>query len=458
MKNLFSKIILTAIFIIIASFLYQCKKDIFPHEYNAIYGNWTIRSISGGFSGGSINPKFDILTIDHRMRFSLYRNDTLISNGTIEITNQTSNYLMIDFISNDNILGSIGGGKIVRLSQDTLTLSDNCADCYSYYFVRSEVYTNDNYIQLNKRLEFLEVTNYPIGINKYFTSVFFQNENLGFISCSDGSILKTVNGGKDWKIVTANNTLPLYGISFISENIGFAVGGQSYCGGTGCKVPGYIMLRTTNGGETWDKVDLPYKQADLQTIKFYDSNFGIAIGVGARLKTKDGGQTWTSFTSEKMTAVYNIFLLNNNVAFLSGLKGQLFKTTDGGETWQDIGLKTDYYIEDVMFINEQIGYISQYNCLLKTTDGGLTWNRMGYAPLGVRTMYFTSETFGVAFGSRTYSSSKWDVWDSYINVLIDGKWFGDERVSSHCVPFYLNPKLYYTITYDNKISIIKLTK
>jgi photosystem II stability/assembly factor-like uncharacterized protein len=457
LKNLTFKVRITAFIIIIAGFFYKCDKDIFPRDFRDIYGNWTIRNISGGFSGSSVEPNFDILSIIHTMHFSLYRNDTLVSSGKIEIIDETADYIKIDFVSNDNLMGSIGGVKIARISQDTLILSDDCADCYSYYFVRSEIYSNENYIQPNKRLDFLEVTNYPIGFDKYCTSLFFQNESLGFISCSDGSILKTSDGGKDWKIVPTNNTLPLYGISFISENIGFAVGGQSSCGGTGCIVPGYLMLKTTDGGETWETIPLPYKMADLSSIKFYHSNFGIAIGTGAKLKTSNGGQTWTSFASDNMTAVYNIFLLNDNVAFLSGLKGQLFKTTDAGETWKYIGLKTDYYIQGVMFINEQVGYISLYNSLMKTTDGGLTWKRMEYAPVAVRTIYFSSETNGIAFGSRTYASSKWDVWDSYFNIMIDGKWYGDERVTSHCTPFCLGPKIYYTITYDNKVSIIKLT-
>ncbi|MCX6328068.1 MAG: hypothetical protein NTZ85_00950 [Bacteroidia bacterium] len=457
MKSLTFKIFTSVFLIIMITFLYQCEKDNFLHEYRDIYGNWTIRNISGGFTGGSIEPNFDILTISHRMRYYIYRNDTLLSNGSIEIINETSDYLEIDFVSDDNFSGFIKGSKIVRLSNDTLVLSDNCADCYSAYFVRSETYSNENYIQPRKRLDFLEVSNYPIGFNKYCTSVYFQTELLGFITCFDGSILKTSDGGKTWKLVETTNTLPLYAISFINDVIGFAVGGQSNCGGTGCIVPGYLMLKTTDGGETWETVPLPYKMADLSSIRFYHSNFGIAIGTGAKLKTSNGGQTWSSFASDNMTAVYNIFLLNDNVAFLSGLKGQLFKTTDAGETWKYIGLKTDYYIQGVMFINEQVGYISLYNSLMKTTDGGLTWKRMEYAPVGVRTMYFSSETNGVAFGSRTYASSEWDVWDSYFNIMIDGKWYGDERVTSHCTPFCLSPKIYYTITYDNKVSIIKLT-
>lgn len=110
-----------------------------------------------------------------------------------------------------------------------------------------------------------------------------------------------------------------------------------------------------------------------------------------------------------------------------------------------------------MFINEQTGYISFWHNLLKTTDGGLSWNIIDYSPAGIDLMHFNSETSAIAFGTRTYASSKWDVWDSHINILVDGKWYGDERVSYHAPPFMLNNKHFFTLTWDNKITVIKIT-
>jgi photosystem II stability/assembly factor-like uncharacterized protein len=435
---------------------HQCERNTFPNGYHDIYGNWTIRSISGGFTGGGIKPRFDILSIQHGMSFSIYRNDTLLSKGTIEILRETDDYLEADFNSKDNYI-CMFGTKTIRLSNDTLILSDNCADCYSAFFVRSEVYSNTNYIQSNKMLPFVDVSNYPIRFEKYCNSVYFQSEALGFITCSDGSILRSTDGGKNWQQVENKNKLPLYGIAFINERIGFAVGGQSYCGGTGCKVPGYLMLKTSDGGETWDSVPLPYKQADLKSIKFYSSNFGITVGTGAGLLTKDGGQTWNDITDENIKGVFNFFLLNQDVAYLTGLKGQLFKTSNGGATWQNLSFESPYYIQSVMFLNEQVGFISLYNSLLKTTDGGLSWKRMDYAPVSATTINFSDETNGIVFGSRTYASNKWDVWDSFFNIMINGKWYGDARITSHSDPYCLNAKTYYTITWDNKVSVIKLT-
>lgn len=456
MKILSSQVKIIAFSLVLMAILCQCERTPFPADYHDIYGNWTIRNISGGYTGGGIEPNYDILSIRHGMSYSIYRNDTLLGKGKIEIISEQDDYLEAEFSSSNNYISSFGT-KLIRLKNDTLIISDNCADCYSSLFVRSEIFSNTNYIQSDKTLDFVEVNYYPIGFQKYCNSVFFQSETLGFITCSDGSILKSSDGGKNWRQVLTGNALPLYGISFLNEQVGFAVGGQSYCGGTGCIVPGCRMFKTQDGGETWESVPLPYKKADLRIIKFFSPAFGISVGTGARFLTKDGGQTWSSFTIENIKSVSSIQLLNNNVAYISGIQGQLFKTVNGGDTWENLSFNSTYPVRTVMFLNEQSGFAAFYNSLMKTTDGGLTWHKMDYAPEYVNSMNFTSENYGVAFGSRTYASNIWDVWDAYFNIMIDGKWYGDVRITSHCTPFILNAKTFYAITGDNKLSVIRLT-
>ena len=48
-------------------------------------------------------------------------------------------------------------------------------------------------------------------------------------------------------------TYYLKSIYFTDNNIGYVVGGQSSCSGTGCIVPGSIVFKTTDGGTSWNK-------------------------------------------------------------------------------------------------------------------------------------------------------------------------------------------------------------
>ena len=457
MKNTGFEIgLFTLLLIAIISFS-NCEREYFDDQYHDIYGTWVIRAILGGFSGGGYKPDFDCLEINKNGIFSIYRNDTIVSCGEIRIINQSNNNLTIKFLTNSGKCFFSDFEKNVTLKQDTLYLSDNCFDCLSYYFIRCEKYFDNNYIQLSETLEYINITKHNIGIDKHFTSLFFLNENLGFITCYDGYILKTDDGGENWSIKPTNNDLPLYGISFINENTGFAVGGKSYCDGTGCIVPGSIMLRTDDGGESWIKQDILNDWSELNLIQFINDHIGFAMGTGIRLKTVDGGNTWVDFETNYMGYVYDLYFLNERVGFMPGLKGNLFKTTDCGETWQDLSINVNYQLYSVMFVNEQIGYLGQYKNLMKTTDGGHTWINMDYAPAGVVKMDFTSESSGVVFGSREYSSSKCDVWDSEIHFFVNGKWYGDVRVAFRFPPYAVNSDLFFAITNSNEIAKIEIS-
>jgi hypothetical protein len=117
-----------------------CEKERLYSDYAGICGSWTIQEISGGFSGGGFEPDFDILQITSKMHFSLYFHETLLSEGRIEIIEQTTDKLRIEFNSKNNSGDPLTGWvKEVYLNLDTLVLNDDCCDMYSYFFVRTEI-------------------------------------------------------------------------------------------------------------------------------------------------------------------------------------------------------------------------------------------------------------------------------------------------------------------------------
>lgn len=129
-------IIVAAFFICLSGLFHRCESAGFTQDYDGIYGKWEIRNISGGFTGRGFIPKYDILEIDNKMQFSLFRNDTLVSKGKVSILEKTSEVLRIEMISKSNDVNYLSGVKNVRLSSDTLLLYDDCCDLYSYLFVR----------------------------------------------------------------------------------------------------------------------------------------------------------------------------------------------------------------------------------------------------------------------------------------------------------------------------------
>lgn len=109
-----------------------------------------------------------------------------------------------------------------------------------------------------------------------FNSVFFRNQNTGFIAGGkmtepyNGVIYKTINGGNLWYEVSPSSAdIDFRSIHFPSNEIGYAVGGYEY-GSSG------VIYKTSNGGETWIQQGIVNK--DLNSIHFWDTQIGYAVG------------------------------------------------------------------------------------------------------------------------------------------------------------------------------------
>jgi len=121
----------------------------------------------------------------------------------------------------------------------------------------------------------------------YFSKIFFVDSLSGWVS-DRGKILQTQDGGKSW-IKTYESTDSLYfkSIDFINRQLGWIVG---------VGLPGNIILRTSNGGLSWDPVSIG-SNFDLGEISFADSLHGWIAGGpsgGDIFYTNDSGINWNT--------------------------------------------------------------------------------------------------------------------------------------------------------------------
>jgi photosystem II stability/assembly factor-like uncharacterized protein len=211
------------------------------------------------------------------------------------------------------------------------------------------------------------------------SSVYFTNAGTGYIVGESGLILNTVNGGITWNEKFEGN-FPLYSVSFISSNIGFAVGGIPGIGGSAVGQ----VLKTTNGGAVWNSQwSGGYC---LYSVFFSDANTGYAVGtenflvistIGTILKTIDGGTTWTAsqnYPAHWPHNFYSVCFPDANTGYVVGSEGAIFKTNDGGTTWVSQSSTTSLGLSSVYFTNADTGYIvGDGGIILKTINGGAIW-------------------------------------------------------------------------------------
>jgi photosystem II stability/assembly factor-like uncharacterized protein len=124
--------------------------------------------------------------------------------------------------------------------------------------------------------------------------VCFVDAQHGWAAGDRGVIWHTDDGGNRWQTQESSVTCPLWAVSFLSDQIGWAAGGfaQPYT-----HASSGVLLVTRDGGRTWTampKLMLPA----VRRLGFFDPQHGWAITCRSALYpsgvfvTDDGGRTW----------------------------------------------------------------------------------------------------------------------------------------------------------------------
>jgi photosystem II stability/assembly factor-like uncharacterized protein len=116
------------------------------------------------------------------------------------------------------------------------------------------------------------------------------DDNIVWVSGSNGSVGKSTDAGKTWQWMTVKGfeKNDFRDIEAFSDKIVIIMA---------IAEPSYI-LKTTNGGESWNVVfSDSTKGMFLDAMDFYDKKNGVAVGdpIDAKfyiIKTRDGGNTW----------------------------------------------------------------------------------------------------------------------------------------------------------------------
>ena len=196
-------------------------------------------------------------------------------------------------------------------------------------------------------------------------SVFFTDVNTGYVCGNNGSIYKTINGGTNWAALQSGTTLYMDQIYFVNANTGFVASDGA-------------VLRTTNAGVNWT----------LQTLRggyFYGPCFpnattGYLCGQGSSsenvYKTTNMGANWTDISVGVNDNFYSIYFTDANTGYTAGSHGKVYKTINGGTNWDaGVSVNAPYYVSQLVFTNASTGYVcGQYNTVYITTNAGLTWS------------------------------------------------------------------------------------
>lgn len=229
------------------------------------------------------------------------------------------------------------------------------------------------------------------------------DNNIIWVSGSNGTIGKSLDGGKTWKWVIVKNfeKTDFRDIEAFDKKTAVIMGVAG---------PAYI-LRTTDGGENWKVVfENKTKGMFLDAMEFWNDQSGIVIGdpINNRFfigRTFDGGKTWRSIPEQNKpiadsgeacfaSSGTNIRKLNKSEAVFitGGLSSHIFirdkkisipilqgKESTGANSIAVKNSKTMIVVGGDFTKKDD----TDSNCVI-TTDGGATWISPKTPPTGYR--------------------------------------------------------------------------
>ena len=154
----------------------------------------------------------------------------------------------------------------------------------------------------------------------------FYDENIGYAMGARGYIVRTDDSGKTWKRLPFDEDLAINDIHILNENVAWAA----------CEFDQVIY--TEDGGQHWTFQREKGGIGNLFGISFIDENRGVAVGTEGRIYyTENGGQEWKDAENNQRykKTMMKVKLFKNNKGIAVGLDGSMLLTKDGGLSWDD---------------------------------------------------------------------------------------------------------------------------
>jgi photosystem II stability/assembly factor-like uncharacterized protein len=225
------------------------------------------------------------------------------------------------------------------------------------------------------------------GSTRLFNDVYFLDDNTGII-VGDSLIMRTTDGGETWTQLYSGIWTRFKGICFASSTTGYVMGSYGH------------LLKTTDTGQTWNAVN---SGTGLYLFAGYfpTTQLGwIACDAGLIIHTTNGGSSWEPQDSGLGTNLRGVYFFNETTGMVVGEDSTILRTTNGGATWTPIASPSYGNYLAIHFADSQTGVIvGKEDFLLRTTDGGLTWTEVSIAPYYYLTdIHFYEEGYAIAVG------------------------------------------------------------
>lgn len=151
----------------------------------------------------------------------------------------------------------------------------------------------------------------------------------------------------------------------------------------------FVVLRTSNAGQTWTRQLAGSDEAIGEYLRFFDASIGMVVVLGkqaAIYRTGNGGNTWDKHLLTRTGGyVVSADFVDADHGWLlahASTEGEtLLRTGDGGTTWAGLGNPVAYsdWAYGIAFSDSRNGWLYSESTgpyAYKSQDAGVSWQRI----------------------------------------------------------------------------------
>ncbi|MBI1764320.1 MAG: hypothetical protein HYR56_23080 [Acidobacteria bacterium] len=238
------------------------------------------------------------------------------------------------------------------------------------------------------------------------TSIHFTDAQHGWVAGSNGTLLKTGDGGAIWErvalppefsrdLLRAVWALDAQRVRLLGE---YNLTQRPSSNDLAARA---FLLASDDGGATWQNIeparppDKPYRRprrpvgqasesaaeqverlnSPILTAFSFVAGSGWLIGESGTIQTtRDGGASWQMQYAVTRKLFYDVTALDTQQAWIVGGGGSILRTVDGGSNWNEQPSPTTNTLRAVHFMDARRGWAAGISgTILATTNGGNRW-------------------------------------------------------------------------------------
>ena len=206
----------------------------------------------------------------------------------------------------------------------------------------------------------------PAPTRATLTSVFFADALHGWAAGHDAVILRTSDGGATWqKVHEDTESGPILDLWFRDTDTGYAIGAYG------------LLLATADGGGTWNTLEITDDTGaatDLhlnQLRVFADQRLVIAAESGQMFFSADG-RRWDNLPLPYAGSMFGVLPLGGDRLLTYGLRGHLYRSENAGRSWQPLMTGTEAILNDAIALRDgRIVIVGLAGTVLVSPDQGV---------------------------------------------------------------------------------------